>query len=1250
MTKASTSFAALATRLWVALMLLVSSVTVAKAADIEAMELDKVYSVTGTFVSKMMSFTPAKDMTFKVFSVGSGNVRIYDSAAKTTDLSSCAYESYTDADGNEYGSRVQVSAKAGVTYYIWAECASSVNALKFIGVSQAAGFSITKLEIDGVTVKEGAALSTVQQLNIGFTLKPEVDEKSATLTCGSLSAEVELQTPSTSTAIIAKTQDVVRAWKEAGSVKAGDKAVLKITGVKDVDGNLYNGDGVVTLSFVIPQDSAKLVNSDDIDAWLASGFLSYWKSGDESGILTLEFDRDLMTIADGNPVAVSLVFGYKGGAEGNVIEQVDASKITIDGTKLMVDFTGKLRTAVYTSTNISFFNIAMADGSKPEFVVNDRAHNYLTLTTEFEDMTTDVSYEFTPADGSTLTSNEIELYLSNKEAITFTSFEVSYQTQDDVKESESITSFTSKEEGAGAIAYTFSISDAALAGKNVRISLGGQETIDGREHAVSAKFNPGDELTDDLKLTYLTPAAGMCYATPSDNFISFYFSEEATLADYRDLTIKDLTTGRTYYEENNDFYVLSSDENAKLLNFNFEYEDGHEYTIVIPSKAIVTPKYNETEGKYGKYYTGGEFTFTFCSACKGYDFITNPLVGSSVAQLDHVEFLPKSDDSSDALSANEGFKFSEDTNPEEFADTAPTVYAILQSEYDAAEMGSITEDSVTFISTKATSAAVIAAKAAHTATVKSKDGNGVGFDVTFANPVTEAGDYYIVFEYGSFNYGDGQDSGFNDSEVLVPFTVVAGPTVKDFTYTTDPSEDVEQESLSQFSVIFDDEVYMNQSEEVTIHGYSMFGRTSVDGTLSFNDETHTATVTLSEEITDEDSYNFEFPEGLFGDKTWYDGSYLAGNTNSAFTVSYYVAPVVEYSVVASPANGNTVASLSEIVFYFTNGDQVVNDVMPASGKVEVYKDGDKVGEVDPEVNWEDPDFSHLYLYYTSTGDGVYSFVFPEGVIAVDGGNDSPEFTLSYVVSAFGYTTDPSEEDAQESLSVINVTFSNTVTFNSDKATANVSSNLPGSSTTGAITFDAESNTATITLAKEITDEGRWTIQIPEGAFSLASGETSDAIYLVYYVESSSSDITISADPEDGSTVESLSSIAITVNGVEYPAPGSGMVVVKKDGVEVAKVDLNLNYDDMDDPNLYITYSATEPGVYTFEIPEGAISDDDGEPIEQSFTLTYTIAAKTAISNISIDKADNAVYDLSGRRMTQPARGLYISGGKLHLNK
>ena len=1234
MTKASTSFAALATRLWVALMLIVSSVTVAKAADLEAMELDKVYSVSGVFASKTMTFTPEKDMTFKVFSVGSGNVRIYDSEAKTNDLSSFAYESYTDADGNEYGSRVQVSAKAGVTYYVWAECSSSVNALKFIAVSQAAGFSITKMEIDGVTVKEGAALSAAKQLNISFTLEPEVDEKSATLTCGSLSAEVELHT--SSTAIIAMTNVVVKAWKEASSVKSGDKATLTITGVKDVDGNLYNGDGNITLSFIIPQDAAKLVNEDEVNEWLAAGFLSYWKASDESGILTLEFDRELMTIADGNPVAVTLVFGYKGGAEGNVNEQVDASKITIDGTKLMVDFTGKLRTVTFTDTNISFYNIAMADGSKPEF----NGKNYLTLTTEFEDMTTDVSYEFTPADGSTLTSNEIELYLSNKDAISFTSFEVSYQTQDDVKKSESITSFTSMEEGAGAIAYTFSISDAALAGKNIRISLGGQETIDGREHSVSAKFNPGEELTDDLKLTYLNPSEGMVYSTPTDNNISFFFSEEATLAVYRDLIIKDLTTGRTYYEENNDFYVLSSDENAKLLNFNFEYEDGHQYTIVIPSKAVVTPKYNETEGQYGKYYTGGEFTFTFCSACKGYDFITNPLVGSSVAQLESVEFLPKSDKSSDALSANEGFTFSDGTTP--------SVYAILKSEYDAAATGSKTDDGTTF-STKAAAEAVIAAKAAHTATVKSKDGNGVGFDVTFANPVTEAGDYYIVFEYGTYNYGDGQDSGFNDTETVVPFTVVAGPTATDFAYTTDPSEEDEQESLSQFSVIFDDEVYMNENEDVTIHGYSMLGRTEVEGTLSFNAETHTATVTLSEEIADEGAYNFEFPEGLFGDKTWYDGSYLAGKTNNAFTVSFYVAPVVEYSIVASPANGSTVASLSEIMFYFTANDEAIEDVAAASGNVAVYKDGEKVGEVEPSANWDDEDYSHLYLYYESTGDGIYSFVFPEGVISIEG-NDSPELTLSYVVSAFGYTTDPSEEDEQESLSVINVTFSNPVTFNSDKATANVSSNLPGSQTTGAITFDAASNTATITLANEITDEGRWTIQIPEGAFSLASGETSDAIYLVYYVEASSSDVTLTTDPEDGSTVESLSSIAITVNGVEFPGLGSGMVTVKKDGVEVATVELAFNPDDWDDMNLYITYSATEAGVYTFEIPEGAILDDNGDSVGQAFTLTYTIAAKTAISNISADKADNAVYDLSGRRMTQPARGLYISGGKLHLKK
>ncbi len=1234
MTKASTSFAALATRLWVALMLIVSSVTVAKAADLEAMELDKAYSVSGVFASKMMTFTPDKDMTFKVY-YANGNVRIFDSEAKTNDLSSFAYESYTDADGNGYSSRVQISAKAGTTYYVWAECSSSISSLKYIGVGEAAGLTIKKMEIDGVTVTEGAALSTAKQLNISFTLEPEVDEKVATLTCGSLSAEVELHT--SSTAIIAMTHVVVKAWKEAGSVNGGDKATLTIKGVRDVDGNLYNGDGVITLNFVIPQDAAKLTNEDEVNAWLAAGFRSYWKSSDESGILTLEFDRDLMTIANGQPAKVSLVFGYKGGAEGNVNEQVDSSKITIDGNKLMVDFTGKLRTVTYTNTNISFYNIAMADGSKPEF----NGKNYLTLTTEFEDMTTDVSYEFTPADGSTLTSKEVELYLSNKDAITFTSFEVSYQTQDDVKKSESITSFTSKEEGAGAIAYTFSISDDAFAGKNIRVTLGGQETIDGRDHSVSAKFNPGDELTDDLTLTYLYPSEGMVYGTPADNNISFYFSEDAVLAVYRDVIMKDLTTGRTYYEENNDFYVLSSNENAKLLNFNFEYEDGHQYTIVIPSKAVVTPKYNDSEGKYGKYYTGGEFTFTFCSACKGYDFTTNPLIGSTVSKLETVEFLPKSDKSSDALSANEGFSFTDDTTP--------SVYAILKSEYDAAATGTKTDDGTTF-STKAASEAVIAAKAAHTATVKSKDGNGVGFDVTFANPVTEAGDYYIVFEYGTYNYGDGQDSGFNDTETVVPFTVVAGPTATDFTYTTDPSEDDDLESLSQFSVTFDDEVYMNESEEVTIHGYSMLGRTEVEGTLSFNAETHTATVTLSDEIAEEGAYNFEFPEGLFGDKTWYDGSYLVGKTNNAFTVSFYVAPVVEYSVVASPANGSTVASLSEIMFYFTVDDEPIYDVAPASGKVSVYKDGEKVDDIDPEIDDYDTDYSHLYLHFNSTGDGIYSFVFPEGVISINE-NDSPEFTLSYVVSAFGYTTDPSEEDEQESLSVINVTFSNTVTFNSDKATAYVSSNLPGSQSTGTITFDATSNTATITLANEITDEGRWTIQIPEGAFSLASGDTNDAIYLVYYVaESASSDITLTADPEEGSTVKSLSSIAITVNGVEWPGLGSGMVTVKKDGVQVARIDLALNPDDLDDPKLYITYSASEAGVYTFEIPEGLINDDNGDPIEQAFTLTYTIARKTAISNISADKADNAVYDLSGRRMTQPARGLYISGGKLHLKK
>ncbi len=1045
MTKASTSFAALAKRFWLALMLVVCTVSAAKAADIETFELNTPYEVKGVFVSKKMAFTAEKDMLLKVCFVGSGSFSFYssDSFAYTDAIADVehAYET-NEIGGVEYGRRYQLSVTKGNTYYIKAECSSSSVALQFIGIENSDVFELKGISFGGNEAVEGGAISASKQLEVAFSKSPKTDDD-AVFTWGSFSKKIEVHTSSTS--LVVKTQSVVDSIMNLAEnpAKEGDKVSVSFTNVKDSKDNLYNGDGNLTLNFTIPAAPATISNADEVDAWMAAGFRSYWVKGDKGGILTVEYSRDLMTYDNGQTAQISLLFGYQGGTDDNVQYSFGKVKgaydrITIDGNKLIVDFTDILYKPKYTYINLSLYNVLMADGTQPSY----NSKTYITYHPTYKDMTTDLSYEFTPVDGSTLTGNEIELYFSDKDAITFTSFEISYQTQSDEKKTESVTEFTSKEdeaEGSNGISYFFKVSDNVVAGKNVRVSLGGVVAIDGKDHPVSAKFNPGDELLSDISIVKTTPKTDLTYEAPKSIAISF--SEAVSAADASKIVLSDETTGKACQ-----FTVANAGEST--LAFTYAFEDGHEYTLSIPSQAVGNEQFVSTNGKYGNYYTGGEFNYTFCSSCKGYDFLTNPLAGSTVDKLETIEFLPKSTASSDAVSYNSGFSYDD----EQYAD--PVIYAILKSEYDAAESTTWTNGTDVF-TTKADADVVKAAKEAHPATAKDKDGNGQGFTLTFDDPIVKAGEYYIVFQYGTFNYGDGLDSGFNDSEVTVPFTVSGNSKAqgKDFTFSVTPDEDTDVESLSEISIKFSEPIYFADGENTqTVSVFNRdFPMEKYPATLTYDADTYTASVVLDNEwvIEEEGVYELDFSEAAFGDKDWADGNHSAGFYNNYFALYFGVTP-----------------------------------------------------------------------------------------------------------------------------------------------------------------------------------------------------------------SSEPSDYTLTADPADGSTVESLGQIAITVNGLEYPAldGGEATVSVLKDGVEIGTATLQLNPDDYFDPILYINFGAkspvyTEAGVYTFVIASGTIQDDFYEAINQEFTLTYTVTgASTAIHNATLDATNGDIYDLAGRKIAQPARGLYISGGKLHLQK
>lgn len=220
----------------------------------------------------------------------------------------------------------------------------------------------------------------------------------------------------------------------------------------------------------------------------------------------------------------------------------------------------------------------------------------------------------------------------------------------------------------------------------------------------------------------------------------------------------------------------------------------------------------------------------------------------------------------------------------------------------------------------------------------------------------------------------------------------------------------------------------------------------------------------------------------------------------------------------------------------------------------------------------------------------------------------------------------------------------------------------------------------LSLNKELTEPGTYTISVPAGAmytadwdsdvypFPAVAGTESDAFTLTYIIaapEPENKISVISADPADGSTVESLKKINLelanrTQFGVEWKS-GVKAPVTNAEGVEVtyakgqdagSKFVLSLNKE------------LTEPGTYTISVPAGAMytADWDAEvypmpAVEGSecdaFTLTYTIDKESGVNAISGEATSVEVFNMNGVKVSEGAKdltpGIYVvkevRGGK-----
>ena len=1063
----------------------------------KTLELNTLYNENNIFgVDDKYKFTPETDGTLVVWAQ-EAQITVYTAMnAEGTDVdensrySSFSYETAT-IQNVTFGKKETAQVKAGTTYYLTGGKGFSRDK-KFIAVME----TITELTFECDQPLGGMFDITDQrdgQAILTFNL-PVTSDQWAYLKVGNYpqdkeNGKVEVRSGNNTEQLILNIKEYLTAWKEEGRYKAGDPVTLTLTGVKSRGENplVYGTDGTLELKWTAPGDLHKNTAIKAPDP-----FLSYWLPGDERGIMVLDFDYPLMTMENGQTATVSFSIGsadlgdaYQG--------QLPQDKISVDGQKLYIDFTGVRRTYAdmgltqkWESISIKINYIKMADGT---MCFSPSAGNYGSVSTEctFEEYKSDIQAEFTPADGATLTDNFFKVYFSDKKALTFSGVRVTYQTQDDIKYQTDITEgITSTDEGKNGIEYTIPLTADIVAGKNIRVSFLNQVSNDGFEHDFSVCYNPGPELINDLEPTSVSVADNAII----DSFdkLTLTFDEDVNIHTLEggvlSLLITDLTTNAKVDAE------ITAEGKTVTVTPSSPLINTHKYDIYINHEVIVNNEYIKTNGKYGRYMKGKDINFTFFKDYATYDFMTDPIAGSTVRELSVIKCTQK-----------------------EGTDSYNNAISITRQ-----------EDKEVY---------VIDSNRKRVTTCKIEDNIVSGFTLTLENPITTSGEYTVVIEDSVYVTGEGFGQEKNASPVYLKYTVLAAPQAVITVESSDPANESTVESLSQVMIEFSEEVY---GKDETVYFFDPVNYVQYPATFQVNPKNRkVAMVSLAEPITEAGNYRLTLEEGVVGDQAWNDSGYMTGKVNVGTTLFFTVGSGSQggddSQWKTDPENGSTVTSLKTIHVWNTT----VTEMGCGSGKITVKRDGvelEKIADTNFGVDLNELIISTSVEY---TENGTYTFEAPEGFFVDGSGNALPAVTFTYYIGNGGgavtsdWKTDPADGSTVTSLKTIHVWNTTVSAMAGGSGKITVKRDGVELEKISDANYGEDLNELIISTSVEYTEDGTYTFEAPEGFFLDGSGNALPAVTFTYYIGEAAGIDNINADADGKVNVYSLDGKTVKMN-------------------------------------------------------------------------------------------------------------------------
>lgn len=412
------------------------------------------------------------------------------------------------------------------------------------------------------------------------------------------------------------------------------------------------------------------------------------------------------------------------------------------------------------------------------------------------------------------------------------------------------------------------------------------------------------------------------------------------------------------------------------------------------------------------------------------------------------------------------------------------------------------------------------------------------------------------------------------------------------------------------------------------------------------------------------TYSYTIPAGV-----------ITSVDNEVFPEQTFTFTIAKSLAIESVSPNSSTTQLDKIVFTFST--PIAEVKIPASGMYIVDNYWNPVVKIkDNAIISEDKKSVTLELETPITNPGSYNLDVYKGIfVGEDGGiNENRNFQFQIIDTAPSFSLNYNEGDRVKQLGDLEITFKNVNEVELVEGADPVVVYIPGDSEIEG-TATLSGNKITVSFG-ELTEEGVYTYVIPAGFFTMDGVENEECSVIVeLYTFTITALEVVSVTPVEG-TVDQLDKIIIEFNqNVALSWDENWQQISQQIVLKGEDKDYTLTYNPTSNLGKTLEYLVnaqwtgyeyavtpiTAAGKYTLDLSQIVVDHAGESYIDEwggnnimwhsknqvcSGSKVWTINGSTGIDEVKGENGNvKAIYDLTGRKVEVPTKGIYIIDGK-----